>query len=96
MKPELVLAVWERMAKSRDGAPTKVLVEEVLEAFVGVVKDSLISGENVRVFDLGTFEVKDQAARMGRNPATGEKLQLEASRGIKFKVLPSLKKAIKG
>ena len=56
--------------------------------------DHLKAGERVRIGGLGIIEVKDRAARMGRNPATGEAIQIKASRKIAFRPAKELKDAI--
>ncbi len=54
----------------------------------------LKEGERVRIGGLGIIEVKDRPARMGRNPATGEAMQIKASKKIAFRVAKELKEAI--
>ncbi len=66
------------------------VVADVFEIVVGHLK----SGERVRINGLGILEVKDRPARMGRNPATGEALQIAASRKVAFRVAKDLKSAI--
>ena len=66
------------------------VVADVFEIVVGHLK----SGERVRIGGLGILEVKDRPARMGRNPATGEAMQVAASRKVAFRVAKDLKSAI--
>jgi len=66
------------------------VVADVFESVVGHLK----SGERVRINGLGILEVKDRPARMGRNPATGEAVQIAASRKVAFRVAKDLKSAI--
>ena len=66
------------------------VVADVFESVVGHLK----SGERVRIGGLGILEVKDRPARMGRNPATGETVQIAASRKVAFRVAKDLKSAI--
>jgi DNA-binding protein HU-beta len=56
--------------------------------------DHLKAGERVRIGGLGIIEVKDRPARMGRNPATGEAIQIKASKKIAFRAAKELKDAI--
>ncbi len=56
--------------------------------------DHLKAGERVRIGGLGILEVKDRPARMGRNPATGEAIQIKASRKLAFRAAKELKDAI--
>jgi len=68
---------------------------EVIVADVfGRVIDHLKAGERVRIGGLGILEVKDRPARMGRNPATGEAVQIKASRKLVFRAAKELKTAI--
>ena len=66
------------------------VVADVFEIVVGHLR----SGERVRINGLGMLEVKDRPARMGRNPATGEAVQIAASRKVAFRVAKDLKSTI--
>lgn len=59
------------------------------------VKSSLQSGEKVVLAGLGTFSVKTRKARTGRNPRTGESLQISERRVVRFKVGKTLKDEVK-
>ncbi len=65
----------------------------VTDVFARLV-DHLKGGERVRIGGLGILEVKDRPARMGRNPATGEAVQIKASRKVAFRAAKELKEAI--
>jgi len=65
----------------------------VTDVFARLV-DHLKAGERVRIGGLGILEVKDRPARMGRNPATGEAVQIKASRKVAFRAAKELKSAI--
>ena len=65
----------------------------VADVFSRVV-DHLKAGERVRIGGLGIIEVKNRPARMGRNPATGEAVQIKASRKVAFRAAKDLKDAI--
>ncbi len=62
-----------------------------LDAFVEAVTSTLVSGGDVRISDLGVFSVGTRAARSGRNPQTGEAIQLPESKVPKFKAAKALK-----
>jgi DNA-binding protein HU-beta len=66
------------------------VVTDVFEILVAHLK----SGDRVRIGGLGILEVKDRPARMGRNPATGEAVQIAASRKVAFRVAEDLKSTI--
>jgi DNA-binding protein HU-beta len=68
--------------------------EAVVADVFGKVVDHLKAGERVRIGGLGIIEVKDRPARMGRNPATGEAVQIKASRKVAFRASKDLKDAI--
>ncbi len=68
--------------------------EAILVDFFGSVVDHLKAGERVRIAGLGVIEVKNRAARMGRNPATGKPIQIKASKKVAFRAAKELKEAI--
>ena len=77
----------------RHGLPKKQADTVLTEVFAQLV-DHLKAGERVRIGGLGIIQVKDRRARMGRNPATGEAIQIKASRKIAFRPAKELKDAI--
>lgn len=64
---------------------TKAQAEAALNAFVDTVKASLKEGEPVQLIGFGTFEVKERPARTGRNPRTGETIEIQAGKSPVFK-----------
>ena len=87
-KTELVAAMAEQTNLSKKD------VEAALKAFIDVVAEELKKGEKVQLVGFGTFEVSERAAREGRNPQTGETMQIKASKTPKFKAGKALKDAI--
>lgn len=73
----------------------KKQAEAALDAFVVSVQDALQAGEKVQLVGFGTFEARDRAARIGRNPGTGEEIQIPASRAPAFRAGKGLKDAVK-
>ncbi len=69
----------------------KVEAERALAAFIDIVTTELVNGEKVQITGFGSFEVRDRAARVGRNPQTGEEIQIAASKAPAFKAGASLK-----
>lgn len=69
--------------------------EKALTAFTNVVTDTLVDGDKVQLVGFGTFEVVKRAARTGRNPQTGETIEIAASKSPKFKAGKALKDAVK-
>ena len=84
-KTELVAAMAEQTNLSKKD------VEAALKAFIDVVAEELKKGEKVQLVGFGTFEVSERAAREGRNPQTGETMQIKASKTPKFKAGKALK-----
>ena len=89
-KQELISAIAENtgLTKKDSGA--------ALEALITAVTGSLEKGEPVRITGLGTFDVKKRAARTGKNPRTGEELQIPESTVPTFKPGSELKQAVAG
>ena len=88
-KAELI----ERVAGKTD--LTKKEVTATVDALFEVIQEALSDGEKVQVIGFGNFEVRDRAARKGRNPQTGEEIQIAASKVPAFKPGKALKAAVK-
>ena len=71
----------------------KKQAEAALNAFIESITEALQAGEKVQVMGFGTFEIKERAARVGRNPATGEPTNIEAKRIPTFKAGKGFKDA---
>ena len=87
-KAEFVSAVADASELSRADAARAV------DAVVGTITDALKKGENVTLVGFGTFEVRERAARQGRNPKTGEAIKINASKNPSFKAGKALKDAV--
>ncbi|UEA31452.1 HU family DNA-binding protein [Granulicatella elegans] len=88
-KAELV----DRVAKKTQ--LTKKDVSAVVDALFETIQEALQAGEKVQVIGFGNFEVRERAARKGRNPQSGEEIQIEASKVPAFKAGKALKDAVK-
>ncbi len=88
-KGDLINAIATETEMSKSGA------EAVLNAFVSSVTGALKGGDKVTLTGFGTFSISNRAARMGRNPKTGEPIQIKASKVPKFKAGAGLKIAVK-
>ncbi|HLR65100.1 MAG TPA: HU family DNA-binding protein [Pseudogracilibacillus sp.] len=88
-KTDLVNAVAEKAELSKKDAGKAV------DAVFDSVMDSLSEGEKVQIIGFGNFEVRDRAARKGRNPQTGEEIEIPASKVPAFKAGKALKDAVK-
>ncbi len=73
---------------------TKEQAAKAVNAFTQSVQEALQRGDDVVLVGFGTFSVKDRAARTGRNPKTGEELQIAASKVPSFKAGKGLKDAV--
>lgn len=73
---------------------TKTQATAALQAVELALIDSLIAGEKLSLTGVGTFSVKERAARTGRNPKTGEAVQIAASKVAVFKAGKALKDAL--
>ncbi|MEE9274409.1 MAG: HU family DNA-binding protein [bacterium] len=87
-KGQLVEAIANQTSMSKSGA------EAVVNAFVSSVTTALKGGDKVTLTGFGTFSVTNRAARIARNPQTGEPIQVKAARVPKFKAGAGLKGAI--
>ena len=75
---------------------SKAQTDQVLSAFFEHLKTSLGQGDKVSLPGVGQFEVGERAARKGRNPQTGETIDIPASKAVKFKAGKDLKDAVNG
>ena len=73
---------------------TKIECEKVFNTTFEIFKDELAKGEKVSVAGFGTFKITERAARDGRNPLTGEKIKIKASKSVNFKLSTYLKDKI--
>ncbi len=87
-KSELIAAVAEQAGLSKKDA------EKAVNALVSVVTDALVEGDKVQLVGFGTFEVRAREARTGKNPRTGEAIEIAASKVPAFKAGKALKDAV--
>jgi len=72
------------------GGISKADAKKSLELVAGTISDVLASGEEVRVQNFGTFKVKQNEAKEGRNPSTGAAIQIPARKVVKYSVAKPL------
>lgn len=87
-KADLVNAMAEKAGLSKADA------EKALKAFADAVTDALKAGEKVALVGFGTFSVSERAARTGKNPQTGAKINIPAAKTPKFKAGKALKDSV--
>lgn len=88
-KTELVNAIAAKTGLSKKDA------DAALAATVEAVTETLKAGDKVALVGFGTFEVRERAARTGKNPATGETIEIAACKAPAFKAGKALKDAVK-
>ena len=89
-KTELVAGVAEKAGLTKKDA------EKAVNALFESVQQELIAGGKVQMIGFGTFEVKERAARKGRNPRTGQDIEIPAPKHPVFKAGKALKDAVNG
>ena len=87
-KTELIAAVAEKTDLSKKDADTAV------SAVLGAITDAHKAGDKIQLVGFGTFEVRNRAAKQGRNPRTGETMTVPASKVPAFKAGKALKDAV--
>ena len=87
-KTELVSAMAERLGASKKHP------EEALTVALDLITEALAEGEKVQLVGFGSFEVRERAPRIGRNPRTKEEVTIPASKAVQFKSGKVLKRAV--
>ena len=87
-KSQLVAKVAEKAGLTKKDA------EKAVNGLFASVQEALVSGDKVQMIGFGPFEVKQRAARTGRNPQTGEEIKIAASKNPAFKAGKALKDAV--
>jgi DNA-binding protein HU-beta len=87
-KTELIGAVAEKAGFSKKDS------EKLVNATIDAITDALVAGDKVQLVGFGAFEVRDRAARMGRNPKTKETITIPASKSPVFKAGKALKDVV--
>ena len=81
-------------AIAEDQELSKKQAEAILTDMVTMITKHLKKGERIRIVGLGILQVRKRAARVGRNPATGEQIQIKASKKVAFRAAKELKEAV--
>lgn len=84
-KTELIAAVAEKAEVSKKDA------EKTVNAVLSTISDAMAEGDKIQIVGFGTFEVRSREAREGKNPRTGEKITIAASKVPAFKAGKALK-----
>ncbi|GAA1186525.1 MULTISPECIES: HU family DNA-binding protein [Ornithinimicrobium] len=83
-------------AVAREAGMTQAAADKVVSAVLDAIGAELAKGEKVSFPGFGTFEVRERAARTGRNPQTGAEIQIAASKAPAFKAGSKLKERVSG
>ena len=89
-RSDLIEAVYKASGVTRSDAT--LIFDTFLEGIVTLLKEN----NEFKVQKFGTFLLKDKAARIGRNPKTGEEVEIAAHKAVTFKAAPALKTAVEG
>lgn len=81
---------------AQEAGTDKAAAGRALDAALSGISDALAKGESVALAGFGTFETRERAARTGRNPQTGESMDIAASTSAGFKPASALKKLLNG
>ncbi len=87
-KLEIVTTVYEKLGFSKRES------SDIVEHFFKIIKNNLAQGDNVKISGLGNFVVKAKKARKGRNPQTGEEIEIAQRRVLNFRLSQVLKDEI--
>lgn len=87
-KADLVNGIFEKIGLSKKEA------QEIIEILFDTMKQAFVEGESVKIYGFGTFNVRQKMARRGRNPKTGEDLEITPRKVITFRISNHLKSVI--
>ena len=93
-KTDLVKVVKETVSETLEGVTAKDTAVFV-DATIKAIQDAVVNGDKVQIVGFGTFETTTRAARVGRNPQTGENISIPESKSPKFKAGKAFKDAVK-
>jgi DNA-binding protein HU-beta len=94
-KENLIQTVFEAVSSAREGL-SKAAVKDIFDAIFDKISDAVSQGDDVTLIGFGTFTVKQQSERKGRNPSTGKEMIIPAKKVLKFRVGKQLKEKING
>lgn len=89
-KSDLIAAVAAKTGETKKNA------EASINAMIDVIAETLASGDKIQLVGFGSFEVRQRAARKGRNPQTGKEMKIAAKKAPIFKAGKALKDAVNG
>ena len=87
-KADLMEAIYEKVGLSKKES------SQIVELIFGLIRSALEKGEKVKISGFGNFNVRSKKVRRGRNPQTGDEIEISARSVLTFKVSPVLKKVL--
>ncbi len=87
-KADLIESIYEKVGLSKKES------SQIVELIFEIIRNDLEKGEKVKISGFGNFNVRDKKIRRGRNPQTGEEIEISARSVLTFKASPVLKKAL--
>ena len=87
-KADLIESIYEKVGLSKKES------SQIVELVFEIMRTSLEKGEKVKISGFGNFNLRDKKVRRGRNPQTGEEIEISARSVLTFKASPVLKKAL--
>ncbi|HPQ70982.1 MAG TPA: integration host factor subunit alpha [bacterium] len=88
-KADLINSIYERVGFSKKESA------RIVELVFDIIKDTLEQGEKIKISGFGNFIVREKRSRIGRNPQTGEEIEISARRVLTFKPSQVLRNALK-
>ena len=89
-KADLIESIYEKVGLSKKES------SQIVELIFELMRNSLEDGEKVKISGFGNFNIRDKKVRRGRNPQTGDEIEISARSVLTFKASPVLKKALNG
>jgi DNA-binding protein HU-beta len=83
-------------AVAAETGSSKAAAADTLDALIGAITTAVTQGETVQLIGFGSFSTGQRAARVGRNPSTGEAIQIAAAKTVKFTAGKAFKDALNG
>lgn len=85
-------AIIEQVAESQ--GLTKIAAKSIIDCFIEEVEKELSTGNRVQLNNFGTFDLRERAARKGKNPQTGESIDIPATKSFGFKIAAPAKRKL--
>lgn len=84
----------DKVKERAEGINNKVVAKSAVEVMFEEIRNAVENGDEVRIYNFGTFTTKEKAEREGFNPRTGEKIHIPTKKFVKFKPTPEFKNGV--